>query len=186
MLLHGTGWTLLYIRCIPNCILVHYSIIFCSINSAFTLKIPKRKHALNTRMMHLNNWKKISVECWTLILWGRCMLESDWLTNVLRCAIIFRETHGKRSSRQLSWPHYSFVSLMIYFKGLTSEKWSKPTTTLAKQINTVNKSIKIDRSCPCLATKLRFIMYLLSLSRSRSLPHRHTHTVVYTQLKHKR
>ncbi len=30
------------------------------------------------------------------------MLDSDWLTNVLRCAIIFRETHGERSSRQLS------------------------------------------------------------------------------------
>ncbi len=29
------------------------------------------------------------------------MLESDWLTNVLRCAIIFRERHGERSSRQL-------------------------------------------------------------------------------------
>ncbi len=30
------------------------------------------------------------------------MLEFDWLTNVLRCVIIFRETHGERSSRQLS------------------------------------------------------------------------------------
>ncbi len=30
------------------------------------------------------------------------MLESDWLTNVLRFAIIFRETHVERSSRQLS------------------------------------------------------------------------------------
>ncbi len=39
------------------------------------------------------------------------MLESDWLKNVLWCAIIFRETHGERSSRQLSWLHYSFVSL---------------------------------------------------------------------------
>ncbi len=28
------------------------------------------------------------------------MLESDWLTNILRRAIIFRETHGERSSRQ--------------------------------------------------------------------------------------
>ncbi len=41
----------------------------------------------------------------------RWILESDWLTNVLRCAIIFRETHDERSSRQLSWPHYSSVSL---------------------------------------------------------------------------
>ncbi len=43
---------------------------------------------------------------------GRWMLESDWLTNVLRCAILFRETHlGERSSRQLSWPRYSSISL---------------------------------------------------------------------------
>ncbi len=30
------------------------------------------------------------------------MLESDWLTNILGCAIIFRKTHSERSSRQLS------------------------------------------------------------------------------------
>ncbi len=42
---------------------------------------------------------------------GRWMLESDWLTNVLRCVIIFRETHGERSSRQLSWLHYMTISL---------------------------------------------------------------------------
>ncbi len=44
------------------------------------------------------------------------MLESDWLTNDVRWAIIFRETQGERSSRQLSLPDYSSVSLphMIY------------------------------------------------------------------------
>ncbi len=42
---------------------------------------------------------------------GHWMLESDWLTNVLRCIIIFRETHGERSSRQLSWLHYMTISL---------------------------------------------------------------------------
>ncbi len=43
------------------------------------------------------------------------MLESDCLTNVLRCAIIFRETQGERSSRQV--PLYSSISLrqMIFF-----------------------------------------------------------------------
>ncbi len=39
------------------------------------------------------------------------MLESDWLTDVLRRVIISREAHGERSSRQISWPHYSSVSL---------------------------------------------------------------------------
>ncbi len=39
------------------------------------------------------------------------MLESDLMTNVLRCVIIFRETHGEPSSRQLSRPHYMTISL---------------------------------------------------------------------------
>ncbi len=30
------------------------------------------------------------------------MLDSDWLMNVQRCAIIFRETYSERNSRQLS------------------------------------------------------------------------------------
>ncbi len=47
----------------------------------------------------------------SFILRGRWMLESDWLTNVLRCSAIFRETYGERSSRQLSWPHYMTISL---------------------------------------------------------------------------
>ncbi len=44
-------------RCIPNRILIHYSMMFCSVNSAssaFTLKFPKRKVA---RKIHLNNRK---------------------------------------------------------------------------------------------------------------------------------
>ncbi len=47
--------------CVPSCVLMHYSMLLCSINyvsSVFTLKIPKRKRCtLNTRMMHLNNQK---------------------------------------------------------------------------------------------------------------------------------
>ncbi len=74
-------------------------------------------------------------QAWTLslddaLLWvilrGRWMLEYDWLS-VLRCAIIFKETHGERSTRQLSRLHYSSVSLRKiisngYFKGLSTEK----------------------------------------------------------------
>ncbi len=112
------------------------------------------------------------------ILRGRCMLESDWLTNVLRCAIIFRETHGERSSRQLSIALQFRITSPndLLFQRSHNRKMIKTHNDMAKQINTVNKSIKIDRSCPCLATKLRF-MYLLSLSRSRSLPHRHTYSL---------
>ncbi len=37
------------------------------------------------------------------------MLESDWLMNVLRCAIIFRETHGERSLRQVLTALYDHI-----------------------------------------------------------------------------
>ncbi len=54
------------------------------------------------------------------------MLESDWLTNALRCAIIFRETHGERSSRQLltALHHVCITSPndLSYFKGPYSLK----------------------------------------------------------------
>ncbi len=58
------------------------------------------------------------------------MLESDWLRNVLRCAIIFREMHGERSSRQLSWPHYSSVSLRQIISVIA--KVLKPAETFQK------------------------------------------------------
>ncbi len=48
------------------------------------------------------------------------MLESDWLTNILRCAIISRETHSERSSRQLLTAlHVNITSPndFSYFKG---------------------------------------------------------------------
>ncbi len=83
------------------------------------------------------------------------MLESDWLTNVLRCAIIFRETHGERR------PHYSSVSLRqmisVISKGLTTAKQPKPTTTLAKYINIVSNGIKTTDHFNVFATKLRFM-----------------------------
>ncbi len=64
------------------------------------------------------------------ILRGHWMLESDWLRNVLRCAIIFREMHGERSSRQLSWPHYSSVSLRQIISVIA--KVLKPAETFQK------------------------------------------------------
>ncbi len=77
------------------------------------------------------------------------MLESDWLKNVLRCAIIFRETHGERSSRQLSWLHYSFVSLrqiFLLFQRSYNRKITK-THNNTGQTNTYSKlKDKIDRS----------------------------------------
>ncbi len=56
------------------------------------------------------------------------MLESDWLTNVLRCAIIFREKHGERSSRQVLTAlldHITSPNDLRYFKGPYSLKQQK-------------------------------------------------------------
>ncbi len=53
------------------------------------------------------------------LLYYEWTLESDCLTNVLRCAIIFRETHGERSSRQLSRPHYMTISLRQMISGIS-------------------------------------------------------------------
>ncbi len=110
-----------------------------------------------------------------LILRGRWMLESDWLTNVLRCVIIFRETHGERSSRHcITCPHHFakwFELFQRYLQPKTAKE-PKPTTTLAKQINIVNKRIKTTDHIHVFATKLRFIMYgmhILSLSLTDSL-----------------
>ncbi len=58
------------------------------------------------------------------------MLESDWLSNVLRCAIVLRETHGERSSRQLlAALHVHIISPndLSYYKGPYSLKQQKNT-----------------------------------------------------------
>ncbi len=80
-----------------------------------------------------------------IILRGCWMLESDWLSNVLRCAIIFRETHGERSSRHRITCTYHFAKWFTLFQRSLQPKTAKepkPTTTLAKQINIVNKWYK--------------------------------------------
>ncbi len=73
------------------------------------------------------------------------MLESDWLTNVLGCAIIFRETHGERSSRQLSNALQFRITLPNYFKYFErsyNSNTAKTNKTLAKYINIVSNGIK--------------------------------------------
>ncbi len=135
-------------------------------------------------LKHGGKFGNIYIYVYIFILRDHWMLESDWLTKVLRRAIIFRETHGERSSRQLSWPHYSSVSLrqmICYFKGFKTEKLSKPTTTLAKQINTVNKRIKSTALVHIFATKWSFIVYgkhiAYSLSPALGLSLTDTHIV---------
>ncbi len=93
------------------------------------------------------------------------MLDSDWLTNVLRCAIIFRETHSDRSSRQLSWPVlYHFAKWFLLFQRSYNRKITK-THNDTDQTNkygnnkTVSKRIKSTDIVHVFATKLRFIVY---------------------------
>ncbi len=107
------------------------------------------------------------------------MLESDWLTNVLWCAIIFRDTHGERSSRHRITCPYHFAKRFALFQRSLQPKTAKepkPTTTLAKQINIVNKRIQSTDYIHVFATKLRFyyVRKARSLSLLLSLPHRHT------------
>ncbi len=90
------------------------------------------------------------------------MLESDWLMNVLRHAIIFREMHGERSSRQFSWPQYSSVSLcqMISVISNDLQKKNNKTDNDTGQTNKYSKQKdKIDRSCPCFCHKITFYLY---------------------------
>ncbi len=88
------------------------------------------------------------------------MLESDWLTIVLRSAIIFREMHGERSSKQLSWPHYSSVSLRLMISVISKVFQQKKKHNDTGQTNKHSK--QKDKSTDLVhvfATKLRFIMY---------------------------
>ncbi len=117
------------------------------------------------------------------ILRGRWMLESDWLTNVLRCAIIFMETHGERSSRQLSWPHYSSVSLrLMLFQRSHNRKITKTHNDTGQTNKYSKQKDKIDRSCPCFCHKITFYYVrkahsLLSLSPTLGLSLTDTHIV---------
>jgi hypothetical protein len=130
------------------------------------------------------------------------MLESDWLTNVLRCAIIFRETHGERSSRQfLTALQFRITSPndFGYFKRSYNNKTTKTHNDTGQTHKYSKQWDKNDRSVPCFATKLHFIMYvkhILYFSRSLSLTplqtdththtHTHTHTVSLHTWKHTR
>ncbi len=73
------------------------------------------------------------------------MLESDWLTNVLGCAINFRETHSERSSRQLSTALQFRITSpndFSYFKNSYNSKTTKTNKPLAKYIYIVSSGIK--------------------------------------------
>ncbi len=73
------------------------------------------------------------------------MLEFDWLMNVLRCAIIFRETHGEHSPRQLSTALQFRITSpndFSYFKRSYNSNTTKTNKTLAKYINIVSNGIK--------------------------------------------
>ncbi len=97
------------------------------------------------------------------------MLESDWLTNILRCAIIFRETHGEGTALHV---HITSPNDLRYFKGPYSLKQQKNQNPQRHWPNKYILNIQSTDYIHVFATKLRFIMYgkhILSLSRSLSL-----------------
>ncbi len=111
------------------------------------------------------------------------MLESDWLTNILRCAIIFRETHGERSSRPLSTALQFRITSpndFSYFKRSYNSNTTKTNKTLAKYINIVSNGIKTADHLHVLPQNYVLLCSLRTahtLFLLLSLPYRHT---VYT------
>ncbi len=55
------------------------------------------------------------------------MLEYDWRLLLLKGAIIFRETHSERSSRQLSTAFQFRITSQMISKALTTAIQPKPT-----------------------------------------------------------
>ncbi len=108
------------------------------------------------------------LNCW--------MLESDWLTNV--------EMHGEHSSRHpITCPYYFAKWFALFQRSLLPKtaKEPKPTTTLAKQINIVNKRIKTTDQIHVFARKLfHYVWKAHTLSLPLPLPHRQfAHTLTY-------
>ncbi len=112
-----------------------------------------------------------------IILRGRWMLESDWLTNVLRCAIIFREMHGDCSSRhRITWT-YHFTKWFVISKVLTAYNSKRAKThNDTGQTNKYSKQKdKNYRSCPCFWHKITlYVRKAHTLSLLLALPHRRT------------
>ncbi len=116
------------------------------------------------------------------ILQGCWMLESDWLTDILRCAIIFRVTHVVPGSflDRITDP-FQFAKWFLIFQRSYNRKIIKTHNDIGQTNKYSKQKYKIDSSCPCLATKLRFIMYgkhiAYSLSPALCLSLTDTHIV---------
>ncbi len=82
------------------------------------------------------------------------MLESDWLMNVLRCAIILSETHGERSSRHRITRPYHFAKWLALFQRSLQPKTAKESKPGQTNKYSKQKNKKIDRSYPCFCHKI--------------------------------
>ncbi len=109
------------------------------------------------------------------------MLEPDWLKNVLRCAVIFRETHSEPGT--VLHDHVTLPNYLSYFK----DPYSKRTKTHndTGQTNKYSKQRDNNNHIHVFATKF-FIMYgkhILYLSHSLSLTDsRGGHTALFVPL----
>ncbi len=100
------------------------------------------------------------------------MLESDWLMNILRSAIIFRETHSKLISRHRITALYHFSKWFQLFQKALQQQYNQNQQDTGQIQKYSKRWDKNDRSFPLLATKWHFIMYvkhILYFSRSLSL-----------------
>ncbi len=130
--LEKTQWMESKVCIMPN--LVAVGVLNVHLNVKILKKMKENHSLLLTEL--LCSLTRI-ILCW--------MLESDWLTHVMRCAIIFRETRGERSSRQISTAlqlRITSPNSFSYFKRSYNSNTTKTNKTLAKYINIVSNGIK--------------------------------------------
>ncbi len=122
-----------------------------------------------------------TVECLNLIgwrtFWGVQLFSGKRTANVVPGSSLDRITVP-----------YHFAKWFLLFQRSYNRKIIKTHNDTGQTNKYSKQKDTIDRSCPCFCDKITFYYVrkahsLLSLSRSRSLPHRHTCNVVSTTLK---
>ncbi len=86
------------------------------------------------------------------------MLESDWLMNILRSAIIFRETLGELISSHRITALYHFTKWFQLFQKALQQQYNQNQQDTGQIQKYSKRRGKNDRSFLFFATKLRFIM----------------------------
>ncbi len=137
----------------------------------FLIKELCCKLFINTYILYYS----IQVECLNLIgwrtFWGVQLFSGKRTANVVPGSALDRST----------WP-YQFAKWFMLFQRSYNRKITKTHNDTGQTNKYSKQKDKIDRSFPCFCHKSTFYYVrkahnLLSLSRSRSLPHRHTYSL---------